>query len=97
MQATLAPCERHVTNGPRRTHTDRKTWMFVGHDVSAQRAAAALTIITTCRKLGLDPRQYIRNTLRRLLAGEKDLSALLPENFKSHLADSGAAADRRAA
>jgi transposase len=75
----------------------RKTWMFVGHDVSAQRAAAALTIITTCRKLGIDPRQYMRDTLRRLLAGEKDLSALLPENFKPHLADSGSVADRRAA
>ena len=86
-----------VERGLRTWVLDRKTWMFVGHDVSAQRAAAALTIITTCRKLGLDPRQYMRDTLRRLLAGEKDLSALLPENFKPHLADSGAAPERRAA
>jgi hypothetical protein len=77
---------------------DRKTWLFVGHDISAQRAAAALTIITTCKKLGIDPRQYMRDTLRRLLAGEKDLSVLLPENYEPHLADSGAdAVDRRAA
>ena len=76
---------------------DRKTWMFVGHDVSAQRAAAALTIITTCRKLGIDPRQYMRDTLQRLLAGEKDLSALVPENYKPHLADSGADVPDRAA
>jgi transposase len=66
---------------------DRKTWLFCGHDVSAQRAAAALTIITTCKKLGIDPRRYMGDTLRRLLAGEKDLSALLPENYKPHLAD----------
>jgi transposase len=77
---------------------DRKTWLFCGHDVSAQRAAAALTIITTCKKLGIDPRRYMRDTLRRLLAGEKVLSALLPENYTPHLADSGThAADRCAA
>lgn len=61
---------------------DRKVWMFCGHDLSAQRAAAALTIITTCKKMGIDPRRYMRDTLRRLVAGEKDLSVLLPENYK---------------
>lgn len=70
---------------------NRKTWLFCGHDVSAQRAAAALTVITTCKKLGINPRQYIRDTLRRLLAGERDLRVLLPENYAPHLADSGTA------
>jgi hypothetical protein len=61
---------------------DRKTWLFCGHNVSARRAADALTIITTCKKLGHDPRRYIRDTLKRILDGEKDLNALLPENYK---------------
>jgi transposase len=61
---------------------DRKTWLFCGHDESARRAADALTIITTCKKLGHDPRRYIRDTLKRILDGEKDLNALLPENYK---------------
>jgi transposase len=61
---------------------DRKTWLFCGHDESARRAADALTIITTCKKLGHDPRSYIRDTLKRILDGEKDLNALLPENYK---------------
>jgi transposase len=65
---------------------DRKTWMFCGHDLSAQRAAAALSIITTCKKMNVDPRRYIRDTLRRILDGEKDLNALLPENYKPDLA-----------
>jgi hypothetical protein len=43
----------------------------------------ALTIITTCKKLGIDLRSYIRDTLRRILEGEKVLALLLPENFKS--------------
>jgi hypothetical protein len=71
---------------------DRKTWMFCGHDASARRAADALTIITTCRKFGLDPRRYIRDTLAKILAGEKNLSALLPETY----ATATAAADVRA-
>jgi len=61
--------------------------MFCGHDVSAHRAAAALTLITTCKKMGIDPRRYMRDTLRRLLAGEKDLSSLLPEHYKPQKSD----------
>lgn len=76
---------------------DRKTWLFCGHDESARRAADALTIITTCKKLGHDPRRYIRDTLRRILAGEKDLSALLPENYKPDVARGAALADTVAA
>ena len=65
----------------RRWVLDRKTWMFCGHDDSARRAADALTIITTCRKFGIDPRRYIRDTLAKLLAGEKNLTPLLPETY----------------
>jgi hypothetical protein len=64
---------------------DRKTWLFCGHDESARRAADALTIITTCKKLGHDPRRYIRDTLKRILSGERDLNALLPENYESDI------------
>ena len=67
----------------RRWVLDRKVWMFVGHDASARRAADALTIITTCKKFGIEPRSYIRDTLAKILAGEKRLSALLPENYRS--------------
>jgi len=65
---------------------DRKTWLFCGHDESAQRAADALTLITTCNKLGIDPRRYLRDTLDKILAGEKNLGALLPENYKPDIA-----------
>jgi transposase len=71
-----------VERGLRTWVLDRKTWMFCGHEQSARRTADALTIITTCKNLGIDPRRYIRDTLRRILDGEKDLEALLPENYK---------------
>jgi transposase len=60
---------------------NRKTWLFVGHEVSARRAADALTIVTTCKKMDINPRAYLRATLAKLLAGEKSLTALLPETY----------------
>lgn len=66
---------------------DRKTWLFCGHDESARRAADAMTIITTCKKLDIDPRSYMRDTLQRILAGDKDLDALLPENYKPAISE----------
>jgi transposase len=71
-----------VERGLRTWVLDRKTWMFCGHVQSARRAADALTIITTCKNLGIDPRCYMRDTLQRILEGEKDLEILLPENYK---------------
>jgi hypothetical protein len=70
-----------VESGLRTWVLDRKTWFFVGHETSARRAADALTILTTCKKMGIDPRAYLRDTLAKILAGEKSLVALLPETY----------------
>jgi transposase len=70
-----------VESGLRTWVLDRKTWLFVGHEVSARRAADALTIIRTCKKMGINPRAYLRDTLAKILAGEKSLTALLPETY----------------
>jgi len=66
---------------------DRKTWLFVGHELSARRAADALTLLTTCRKMGINPRAYLRETLAKILAGEKSLAALLPETYATEHAE----------
>jgi transposase len=70
---------------------DRKTWLFSGNELNAKRAAAALTIVRTCRLLGVDARAYLRTVVRRLLAGEKDAATLWPENFRAEQAGSIAA------
>ncbi len=77
MELTNNEVERDL----RRWVLDRKSWLFVGHDDSARRTADALTILTTCRKLGVEPRRYLRETLAKILAGEKDLQELLPERY----------------
>lgn len=70
-----------VERDPRRWVLNRKTWLFVGHALGARRAADALSLLTTCRKMRIEPRSYLRETLARILAGEKDLAALLPEAY----------------
>jgi transposase len=70
-----------VERGLRTWVLDRKTWLFVGHELSARRAADALTLIRTCKKMGINPRAYLRETLAKILAGEKSLAALLPETY----------------
>jgi transposase len=70
-----------VETGLRTWVLDKKTWLFVGHEASARRAADALTLITTCKKLGIHPRAYLRDTLAKILAGERQLAALLPETY----------------
>lgn len=79
----------------RRWVLDRKSWYFVGHEESARRAADALTLLTTCRKMGLDPRRYLRAALAKILAGEKDLGALLPETFARAIAEEKASSSER--
>ena len=76
-----------VESGLRTWVLDRKTWLFVGHETSARRAADALTILTTCKKMGINARAYLRDTLAKILAGEKDLTALLPETYASSRGD----------
>lgn len=77
MELTNNEVERDL----RRWVLDRKTWLFVGHDASGQHAANALSLLATCRKMGIDPRKYLRDTLAKILAGEKSLTALLPETY----------------
>lgn len=60
---------------------DRKMWLFVGSELSAQRTADALTMLMTLRQMKIEPRRYLRDTLRRILAGVTDLASLLPENY----------------
>jgi len=88
MELTNNEVERDL----RRWVLDRKTWLFVGHELSARRAADALTLLTTCRKMGVEPRRYLREALAKILAGEKKLSALLPETYASAADAAGARA-----
>ena len=70
---------------------DRKTWLFCGHAKNAERIAAALTIVRTCKLHGIDSRAYLRVILRRILAGERDMTKLWMTNVQGELAPTRAA------
>ena len=76
-----------VESGLRTWVLNRKTWLFVGHETSARRAADALTLVTTCKRMGINPRSYLRDTLANILSGEKNLSVLLPEIYAASRAE----------
>lgn len=60
----------------------RKNWMFYGSDAHAQSAAAAFSIIASCRLHSLDPEQYLDEVLRVLPYWPKErYLELAPNNW----------------
>lgn len=57
----------------------RKNWLFAGSDRGARSAAILYSLVATCRRNGLDPYAYLRDTLTALPTCEPDhLTELLP-------------------
>jgi transposase len=59
----------------------RKNWMFYGSDTHAEAAAAIFSIVASCRLHGLDPFQYIEETLRVLPYWPRDRYLELAPHF----------------
>jgi transposase len=62
----------------------RKNYLFAGSDGGAERAAIAYTILGSCRLVGIDPLEYLRDVLPRMTRKVRlvDLSDLLPHRWK---------------
>lgn len=63
----------------------RRRRCAIGTGVSER--ARESTHARRCKRLGIHPRAYLRDTLAKILAGEKDLTALLPETYAASLAE----------
>jgi transposase len=55
-----------VENAIRPTALGKKNWLFIGDAEAGQRSAILYTIAECCRRRGLDPFAYLRDTLTRL-------------------------------
>jgi hypothetical protein len=55
-----------VENAIRPTAVGKKNWLFIGAEEAGQRSAVLFTIIENCRRLGLNPYDYLRDVLTRL-------------------------------
>ena len=61
----------------------RKNWLFFGSEKGGQAAANIISLIQTCRKLKLNPKEYLEDVLRRITDHPKEsLRDLLPQNWK---------------
>jgi hypothetical protein len=55
-----------VENAIRPTAVGKKNWLFFGHADAGHRGAIIYTIIESCRRHGIDPYEYLRDTFERL-------------------------------
>jgi hypothetical protein len=44
----------------------RKNWMFAGSDEGAKRSALVMSLVGTCKMLGIDPAEYLADVLLRV-------------------------------
>jgi hypothetical protein len=67
-----------------RTAMTRKNYLFAGSDGGAERAAIAYTILGSCRLIGVDPLEYLRDVLPLMTRKIRllDLPELLPHRWK---------------
>jgi hypothetical protein len=60
----------------------RKNWLFVGSEDGGKASATILSLVQTCRNLGINPQEYIEDVLRRIMGyPAKQIHTLLPDNW----------------
>ncbi len=62
----------------------RKNWLFVGNEDGGESAAIIFSLIQTCRAIGINPREYLEDVMRRLMShNSQKLHELLPDQWKA--------------
>jgi transposase len=60
----------------------RKNWLFFGSEDGGIAGAVLLSLVQTCRGLGIDPREYLDDVLRRIMGhNSQKLYELLPDQW----------------
>ena len=67
----------------RRLTIGRKNWLFIGSSPAGAVAASMYTLVASASRHDLDIWAYLNDVLRRLSAGESDLTALLPDQWRT--------------
>ncbi len=74
-----------VENAIRPSALGKKNWLFIGHEKVGQRSAIVYTLTETCRMLGINPLEYIKDVLTRLPAtSDQALANLTPANWQKN-------------
>ena len=60
----------------------RKNWLFVGNEDGGEAAGIILSLVQSCRAVGANPREYLEDVMRRLMAhNTQKLHELLPDQW----------------
>jgi transposase len=59
-------CNNLVENAIRPTKLGAKNWLFIGNEMSGQKCAILYTIVENCRRLRINPKEYLTDVLTRL-------------------------------
>jgi transposase len=66
-------------NAIRPTAVGKKNWLFIGHPEAGQRSAVIYSILGSCRRLGINPAEYLQDAFERLpKAKTSELKSLTP-------------------
>ncbi len=62
----------------------RKNWLFVGSEDGGRASATILSLVQTCRNLGINPQEYLEDMLRRIMGHPaRKIHELLPDNWQA--------------
>jgi len=60
----------------------RKNWLFAGNEDGGEAAAVILTLVQSCRAVGVNPREYLEDVMKRLMShNAQKLEELLPKQW----------------
>lgn len=60
----------------------RKNWLFVGSEDGGRATATILSLVQTCRNLGINPQEYLEDVLRRIMSlPAKQIHELVPDRW----------------
>ena len=60
----------------------RKNWLFFGSSSGGEAAGILFSLVQTCRSLGINPREYLEDVMRRIMShNSQKLYELLPDQW----------------
>jgi transposase len=63
----------------------RKNWLFFGSPDGGEAGAVLLSLVQTCRGLGINPREYLEDVMRRIMShSNQKLHELLPDEWQAN-------------
>lgn len=67
----------------KRIAMSRKNWLFLGSDTGGKTAEVLISLISTCRRHGVNPNEYLKDVYQTLGDNPNaELDPLLPQNWK---------------